>query len=257
MNVNLLAISIGNTRTQLGVFHEGTLQTKAVVTTDVTALAGAIKELFSVIAEEKHAFVLLASVNPAGTQLVTKAAKGIVNIPIQRVEKDMTIPVGRQLDRESIVGEDRLLNAAAAFDTLKQTCVIVDAGTAITVDLVDGKGTFHGGAIGPGASLMLKSLHDFTAQLPEVTFAKPQEVVGHSTTEAMRTAAYHGLRGMVRELVEQYAETIGAYPLVIATGGDSEVLFENYDLVDRVVPDLSLIGLRVTLETWLKDEDGD
>lgn len=255
--MNLLAISIGNTRTQFGVFHNDTLETEAVLTSDAKALAKAIKKHYAVIQGESDAFVLLASVNPAGTELVTKAAKGVIDKPIRRVEKDMPIPVGRQLDRESIVGEDRLLNAAAAFSTLKQTCVVVDAGTAITVDLVDGEGTFHGGAIGPGASLMLKSLHDYTAQLPEITFAKPQEVIGHSTTEAMRTAVYHGLRGMVRELVEQYAETIGAYPMVIATGGDGVTLFEDYDLVDRVVPDLSLIGMRVTLEAWLRDEDED
>ena len=53
-----------------------------------------------------------------------------------------------------MVGEDRLLNAAAAFDKLNQSCVVVDAGTALTIDYIDGKGTFHGGAIVPGAQLI-------------------------------------------------------------------------------------------------------
>ena len=63
----------------------------------------------------------------------------------------------------------------------------------------------------------------------------------------MRTAAFHGLRGMVRELVEKFAETVGQYPLVIATGGDAEMLFKDYELIERIVPDLTLRGLAVTV----------
>ena len=145
------------------------------------------------------------------------------------------------------MARDRLLNAAAAFDVLKQACVVVDAGTALTVDFVDGAGTFHGGAISPGGQLMLDSLHQRTALLPEVKFAKPDEAVGHNTTEAMLAGAFHGLRGTVRELVELFAEHAGTFPMVIATGGDAPLLFADYPLIDRVVPDLTLMGLAVAL----------
>jgi type III pantothenate kinase len=256
MNVNLLAINVGNTRVQLGAFVQGKLEKSSTIPwKDAASLTASLKESGSLVAGEDDAMALMGSVNPQGAQAVIAAAAGVMDLPIRRVEKDINIPIGRQLDRESIVGEDRLLAAAAAYDTLKQACVIVDAGTAITIDLVDGQGTFHGGAIGPGANLMLQSLHEHTAQLPQITFAKPEEPIGHSTTEAMRSAVFHGLRGMVRELVEQYAEHIGSYPLVIATGGDAPILFEDYDLIDRVVPDLALIGLRVTLEASLRDEE--
>lgn len=255
MNVNLLAISVGNTRTHIGVFEQGKLlESRTVSSADQAALAEALKACYSPLAGAEDAFALMASVNPKGAEAVTKAAADIINQPIMRVEKDINIPIGRQLDRESIIGEDRLLCAAAAYDTLKQACIVVDAGTAITVDLIDGQGTFHGGAIGPGANMMLQSLHKHTAQLPEVTFAKPDEPIGHNTAQAMRTAVFYGLRGMVRELTEQYAEAIGNYPVVIATGGDAQTLFEDYDLIDRVVPDLALIGLRVTLQAHLNEE---
>jgi len=256
MKVNLLAINVGNTRTQIGVFVQGKLENHTSVPSgDIQQIAPVLKEYYGQLADEVDVFVLLASVNPAGTLAVEQAARDIIDKPIRRVEKDIPIPIGRQLDRETIVGEDRLLNAAAAYSVLKQTCVVVDAGTAITIDLVDGEGTFHGGAIGAGAKLMLSSLHQHTAQLPEVSFAKPVEPVGHNTVEAMRTAVFHGLRGMVRELAETFAESIGAYPLVIATGGDAELLFADYELIDRVVPDLGLIGLRVTLEAYLREDD--
>lgn len=256
MNVNLLALSVGNTRTHIGVFQDGKLlEARAVACNDKAALAHTLATCHSPIADAPDACVLMASVNPHGAQSLIEAAAGVINQPILRVEKDIDIPIGRQLDRESIVGEDRLLCAAAAYDTLKQACVVVDAGTAITVDLIDGQGTFHGGAIGPGANMMLQSLHQHTAQLPEVTFAKPEEPIGHNTAQAMRTAVFHGLRGMVRELTEKYAEHIGSYPIVIATGGDAPILFEDHDLIDRVVPDLALLGLRVTLQAHLNEEN--
>ena len=196
--------------------------------------------------------ILLSSVNPPVANWVEQEVAEHFKRSVTRVERDLPIPIGRQLDPEAIVGEDRLLNAAAAFDVLKQACVVVDAGTAMTVDFIDGAGTFHGGAITPGAQLMLDSLNQRTAQLPEVELAKPAEAIGHSTIEAMKSGVFYGLRGVVHELVERFAESTGQYPLVVATGGDADLLFRDDELVDRVVPDLTLIGIAATLRIALE-----
>ena len=250
--VNMLAVSVGNTRTCLGAFVEDQLVESATLDNSrQNELGDALEHAFSPLREKPGTVVLMSSVNPPIGQAVEERIQKHLDRPVQRVEQDLTIPIGRQLDPEAIVGEDRLLNAAAAYDVLKQACVIIDAGTAITVDFVDGDGTFHGGAIAPGAQLMLDSLHRRAAQLPEVEFARPVDAIGHNTTEAMRAGVYFGLRGMVRELVERYAEYGGSFPLVVATGGDSHLLFRDFDLVDRVVPDLTLMGLAVTLRVAL------
>ncbi|MCC7407271.1 MAG: type III pantothenate kinase [Phycisphaeraceae bacterium] len=249
--VDLLAVSVGNTRTQLGLFLKGQMtHTSAVANSEPGKFAAAVAEMAERLSEDVEAAdvpAVVASVNPPVEEkvlaLLAQRWKGLV----LRVEEDVAIPIGRQVDHEAIVGQDRLLSAAAAYDVLKQAVVVVDAGTAITVDFVDGAGTFHGGAIGPGAQLMLDSLHQRTALLPEVKFAPPEEPIGHNTTEAMRTAAFYGLRGMVRELVEQYAEVAGTFPMVVATGGDAQVLFEQCDFVDRIVPELTLRGIAVAL----------
>lgn len=255
MKSNLLAISIGNTRTRIGTFVQDELaSSRALPHDDFEALASAIEQAHRSLSADEPPVVLIASVHPAMTKRVEQVVSDRLKARPLRVGRDMAIPIGRQLDREAIVGEDRLLNAAAAYDVLKQACVVVDAGTAVTVDLVDGAGTFHGGAIGAGAQLMLQSLHARTGQLPEVTMARPTEAVGHSTVEAMRSAVYYGLRGMVRELVEKYAEVTGAFPMVVVTGGDAELLFEDHDLVDRIVPDLTLMGMAVTLRTSVAAE---
>ncbi|MDX1683234.1 MAG: type III pantothenate kinase, partial [Phycisphaeraceae bacterium] len=221
MNVNLLAINVGNTHTRFGAFIDGNLEDTRSFTNDRPArLVDEAKEAFEKVAGRDRTAILMGSTNPPVADQLAKRLNGQLDTPVYRVDQDVTIPIGRQLDPEAIVGEDRLLNAAAAFATLEQACVIVDAGTAITIDFVDGAGTFHGGAIAPGAEMMLSSMHKQTAQLPEIDFAAPEEAVGHNTAEAMRSGVFHGLRGMVRELTEQIAEMAGAYPVVIATGGD-------------------------------------
>jgi len=248
--LNLLAISIGNSRTRLGTFLDGKLiESQAIDNSNGAAFAGAIDEAFAPLRSHDDTAILLASVNPAMEEGIRSHLGKQTNKPVWRVDKDLPIPVGRQLDPETLVGDDRLLNAAAAYDTLKQACIIVDAGTAMTVDLVDGAGTFHGGAICPGAQMMLNALHGRAAQLPELELTPPRGAIGHSTTEAMLSGIFHGVRGMVRELTEQFAEQIGTYPTVIATGGDADLVFGHYELVDRVVPELTMMGMLVTLRT--------
>jgi type III pantothenate kinase len=101
---------------------------------------------------------------------------------------------------------------------------------------------------------MLDSLKQRTGLLPETEFAAPMEAIGHNTVEAMRSGVFYALRGMVQQLSEQYAEVAGAFPLVVATGGDANVLFREWELVDRVVPELTLQGLAVTLRRALEGE---
>ena len=256
---SLLAVSIGNTRTRIGAFVDGKLaETATIENGSDEKLGEAIDSAYAPLRDNPDAAVLLAAVNTPQAERVTAALTERTGRAIHRIERDLPVPVGRQLDPEAIVGEDRLLNAAAAYDVLKQACVVVDAGTAITVDFVDGAGTFHGGAIAPGGQLMLDALQERTSLLPEVEFGRPEEALGHNTTEAMKTGVYHALRGMVHELVEKYAEVAGSFPLVIATGGDGALLFKEDERVDRVVPDLTLMGMALTWRTavsQLKDDE--
>jgi type III pantothenate kinase len=132
---------------------------------------------------------------------------------------------------------------AAAYEQMAKACVVVDAGTAVTVDCCNDTGDFLGGAIAPGARTMLQSLHEKTARLPQVELAVPSGAFGKNTREAMLQGVYHGVRGMVRELVEQYATELGNWPDIIATGGDAQMLFEGWELIHAVSPDLTLYGI--------------
>jgi len=256
MKTNLLAISVGNTRTRVGVFVEDELiETDALENSDTARVCQVIQQAYAPLRNHDNASVLLASTNPAISDSLARQIQQSTGKEVWRVGKDLPIPVGLQLDPETIVGEDRLLNAAAAYDVLKQACVVVDAGTAMTVDFVDGAGTFHGGAICAGGQMMLDALAKRAAQLPELELYQPDSPIGHNTGQAMLSGAFYGIRGMVRELVERFAEQVGAFPLVVATGGDASLVLREFELIDRVVPELTLMGMALTVRVAQQQED--
>jgi len=256
---NIVAVNVGNSRTQVGRFIDGRLDELATFANDNTTDAvHRILEDWQQISTLQRPAVILASVNERISGEIKSATEDQLGTSVYVIGDDLPAPIGRQLEPETITGADRLLDAAAAYDTVQQACVIVDVGTAITIDFVDGEGTFHGGAIAPGAQMQLNALHENTAALPELHFRQPDdESFGRNTAQAMLQGVYHGIRGMVRQLTEQYAERYGAYPLVIATGGDAQCLFGNDQLIDRIVPELTLLGINVAARYALAGDDAD
>jgi len=252
-----LAVSVGNSRTAISIVrdndlhevhhcsHEKTQETADTVLNEIESLCRQIDG-------EYEPVVLIGSVNNTIADKLTEAIEDQDGVRILRAERDVPIPIGRCLDPETIVGHDRLLNAAAAYDRFKQACIVIDAGTAVTVDFIDGEGTFHGGAIAPGAVMQLKALHRETTLLPEVELAAPNdEAWGANTTQAMLHGVCLGIRGMARYLIERYSEVYGAYPTIIATGGDAHLLFDRDELIEHIIDDLTLQGLAVTWKIFV------
>jgi len=250
----LIAISVGNTRTRIGHFRGGALEhARAVLSTDNDALA---REVLDLKPADPAAPVVIASVNPPVSSRLELALAGPIEGrggAVYRLGRDVQIPIANALRDDSTVGQDRLLNALGAYSRAKQACVIVDAGTAITMDFVDGEGVFQGGAIAPGLALMLRALHDRTAALPDIAFepVPDSEPFGKDTPSAMRLGAQSAIRGMVRTLAERYAEALGAYPQIVATGGDAGVLFEGDEVIEHIVPDLTLMGIHAACQMEL------
>jgi type III pantothenate kinase len=242
----LLAISVGNTRTAVGHFHGDELHTtQHIATSDVKAIVDAAAEQWKHAEGDAEAEVVIAGVDDEACARIEAGVAQRLQTNVWRVGRDVAIPIGQRLDPGTRTGQDRLLCAAAAYAMLKQAVIVVDAGTCVTIDFVDGEGTFHGGAIAPGARMQLASMHAGTAALPEVNFKLPDadETFGRNTEQAMLLGVYEGIRGMVQRLAERYAEAYGAFPHVIATGGDAPMLFEQDAVVTRVVPDLVLRGI--------------
>lgn len=247
----LVTVSVGNTRTQIGRFEDGQLAaSEHVLNADADTVASRVARHWDALDGADERAIALASVNDTFARTLETEIESRTGEGIERIGRDLAVPIGTQLDEGTRTGMDRLLCAAAAFARVKQACIIIDAGTAVTVDFVDGIGTFQGGAIAPGLRMQLLSLHKGTDALPEVTPEEPQpEHFGKSTAEAMRQGAYWGIRGLVQKLVERYSEAFGAFPMVIATGGDAELLFRDDELVNHIVPDLALHGIAAAYES--------
>lgn len=243
MDINLLVLNIGNSRLAIGSFVSGELQyTKRIALEQRDDIQGAIAEAWKAVGHA-DAEVCAASVNPTVNEFVEHAAQQATGKPVQWVGQQIDLPMPVKTDVPEKTGVDRILAMAAAYEQMQTACVVVDAGTAVTVNVCDNKGNFLGGAIAPGAAMMLKAMHERTAKLPDVSFAVPEKAIGTSTEQAMLHGVYHGIRGMVKELVEAYAVELGTWPDIICTGGDAQTLFGGWELVHAISPDLILYGI--------------
>jgi type III pantothenate kinase len=256
----IVAVSVGNTNTSFALYAD--LEGSAfgsLPSGDGAAIASAVLERFEALSDALQSAVVIASVNAAAADALTDALRSSLPTKVFRLGEDLDIPLQGRLDPEALTGQDRILNALAAYETMGQACVVVDAGTAITIDFVDGEGVFHGGAIAPGVRMALDAMHRGTSALPKVEFAAPDadSFFGRDTTQAMLHGAFYGARGLVRLLTERYAEAYDAYPPVIATGGDARALFEQDELVDRIVPDLTLRGIAIACRSALGTMEND
>jgi type III pantothenate kinase len=244
MDINLLAISVGNSRMALGPFVGGALQHVLRVSHEQRAdWPAIITQAWMPIAKREGAAVAAATVNPPLVEPLELAVNGATNHDIEWVGSDLDLPIKVRTKTPAETGIDRTLNMAAAFEQMGKGCVVVDAGTAITIDCCNDAGEFLGGSISPGVGMQLDALHDKTARLPRVNFAKPAGTFGDNTEQAILQGVYHGIRGLVKELAENYATELGYWPDIIATGGDAPALFEGWELIHAIAPDLTLYGL--------------
>lgn len=254
-DLSLIAIAVGNTRTRIGRYVGKDLADP--VSLPNSDLAAVVSAAFRASEEHHGAPFVVASVNnPFADTLCARLGAGAED-RVLRIGRDIAIPLKHSLDDASTVGHDRLLNALGAYSRAEQACVVIDAGTAITVDFVDGEGNFHGGVIAPGLHMMLRALHEQTAALPKVDVTKPDPArgpFGKDTRHAMMLGVIGAAQGLARLMVERYSEAFGAYPQIVATGGDAALLFEDDEIVEHIVPDLQLLGIR---EAFVRDVEAD
>lgn len=148
------------------------------------------------------------------------------------------------------VGADRIAGAVGAVGRYPdEELVIIDFGTATTVEAVSAEREYLGGVIVPGLMIAMRSLEQNTAGLPKVEIVRPDRVCGRSTVDSIQAGLYWGHLGMVREIRDRLARECfaGRRPVVIATGGFAG-LFADAGLFDVVAPDLALEGIRIAQE---------
>lgn len=251
----LLAIDIGNTNLSLGTVRDGSLvavrraATAAAATPDeVEILLGLLLGLDGRRLDDIGAIALASTVPAAAAAVETVAARRTIACVTASA---VTVPLPVRVDRPGEVGPDRLVNAYAAARLYGTPAVVVDCGTATTLDAVDHAGAFVGGAIAPGLVLGLEALASRTARLPRVEPRLPDGSIGHDTAAAIRAGTVLGHRVMIEGLLlrmrRELAAGAGVAPhdvRVVLTGGLSVLPWaRTVEGVDAIDPELTLRGL--------------
>ncbi len=155
------------------------------------------------------------------------------------------LPAPPRVDRGATVGPDRLVNAAGAFDRHGGNLIVVDFGTATTMDVVADDGAYVGGVIAPGVNLSLEALHQAAAALPHVDVSRPEKVIGTNTVECMQSGVFWGYIGLVRGICERIKAEYGRPMRIIGTGGLAPLFSQGDVLFDTIEDDLTMHGLTV------------
>lgn len=248
----LLAVDVGNTQTHLGVFdreeiaHEWRASTDARRTADELALLfGEFLQLGGLSFSSQISAVAISSVVPRATQELREMTDRYFGFSAIVVEPGIKTGVSIVTDSPREVGADRIANAVAAHTMFPDSHkVIVDFGTAITVDAVSAKGEYLGGAIAPGLDTAASALFSSTAQLPRVELVEPLGAIGKGTVASVQSGILYGTAGLVDGLVDRVVDELGGPARVIATGGMAQVLARHCRTIELTEPMLTLYGLR-------------
>ncbi len=191
----------------------------------------------------------IASVVPAQTDVIADGVELVTGERPTLVSARLALPFAVAYATPETLGADRIAAAVAAWHLSDgRPVVVVDAGTAVTLDAVDvrdGLPVYLGGAIAPGPDLLATSLARGTGALPHVPFGGPTLAIGDSTAEAIRTGVAGLFAGGVALLLAETRAALSAPPVVIATGGVAGWLVARGLPVDAVVPTLVLDGIRL------------
>lgn len=256
----LLTIDVGNTHITVGVFNDASLlrtwrlHTNRHATADEMGLllTGLLKQ--ATRQNDQVQGVAIASVVPALDAPLFQAAQLYLHQTPVVVGHGARLGIRNRYKKPEEVGADRLVNAVAVHHLFpKQASIVVDFGTATTFDCVSARGDYLGGAICPGMELAGEWLATHTAKLPRVTFeAAPTHALGRTTKESLQSGLFWGYIALVEGLLQRLTREMGGRRLtIVATGGLSPVIGPHLKSVQRILPNLTLEGLRLI---WLHNK---
>ena len=226
--MSLFLLDIGNTHTRYGLMENGEIAySKNCETVSLNRL------------------VIPNDIPIAAATVVPKAKKWFENKDVFWVDNNVKTGIDLSLVDASALGADRIANLAALACFADLPAIIVDCGTAVTVEVLDSDKVFRGGQIAPGRFLMRKSLADYTAQLPFLPVDDiKSETFGWNTCDAIRLGTDFGLVGAVKEFLKATKKELGSDVCqVFVTGGDADILIENIEGLETVSTDFTLFGI--------------
>jgi type III pantothenate kinase len=253
----LLAVDAGNTNIVFALFDGGEVRARWRMATDPRRTGDEyavwLTQLLALEGLERSAVdrVIISIVVPRALhnlEVLSTKYFGVEPLIAGRAPVEW----GMDLDVEEpqSLGADRAVNAIAAHALHEGDLIVVDFGTASTIDWIDYRGAYKGGIIAPGINLSLDALVSAAAKLPRIAIEAPatNSVVGRNTVDQMNIGIYWGYVALIEGLITRMKTEIGRPAKVIATGGLAVLFEQQTDVFDAVEPDLTLRGLAMLAE---------
>ena len=247
----LLAIDIGNTNIVIGCIRDDEIMFTARIATDRTRTSDQygveiknMLEAFGVSRSDISDCIISSVVPPVFNSVRTGVLKVIGKQPMV-VGPGLKTGLKIHVDVPSQVGSDRIVIAVAALAEYEAPLVLMDMGTATTIEVVEPENVYMGGVIFPGVMVSLDALTSRAAQLPGISLDKPKSVIGKNTVDCMRSGMMYGTAAMIDGIVDRIEEELGHKSTLIATGGMARFitpLCRHNIILER---DLLLKGLNI------------
>ena len=252
----LVAADIGNTQTVLGAFEGEGLRERWRMATEehrsadeIGASCAAFMNLSGLKLEDVEALIVSSDVPPL-IRSYKNLARDILGVPFYSVSSEMETGLEIHYDDMGALGSDRIVNSVAAVRYYGSPAIIVDFGTATTVEAVGRDARYLGGALMPGIYLSLEALAARAAKLQNVDLeAKTPQAIAVNTPDSIRSGFIYGYPGAVDALIRRFKDELGEPDAhVLATGGPAPFIVRHCREIDTLDPDLTLKGLRILYE---------
>ncbi len=247
----LLAIDIGNTNIVIGCIENDEIKFKARIATDRLRTSDQygveivnMLQAFGVQKEQIDDCIISSVVPPVFNSVRTGVVKVIGKQPMV-VGPGLKTGLNIHVDVPGQVGADRIVIAVAALAEYKAPLILMDMGTATTIEVVEPDNVYTGGVIFPGVKISLDALTSRTAQLPGISLDKPGKVIGRNTVDCMRSGMMYGTAAMLDGLVERIEEELGHSCTLVATGGMAQFITPLCRRQVVLEKDLLLKGLNI------------
>ncbi|HEX6956831.1 MAG TPA: type III pantothenate kinase [Ferrovibrio sp.] len=244
----LLAINANNTNVKFGVIDgdrivgEWRQHTSAMRTADEHAVW--LMQLMAIekIDPEQITDAIIASVVPQATFNLRRLCQRYFGTePL--ILGEPNVRYGIQIKGQG-AGADRICNTVGASVLFPRTpLIVVDFGTATTFDVVDEEGSYCGGVIAPGINLSIEALVNATALLPRIVVERPTHVIGTNTVDCMHSGVFWGYVGLIEGIVSRIRSEFARPMKVISTGGLAPVFDGATNVIEQIVPDITVRGL--------------
>jgi type III pantothenate kinase len=226
----LLAIDIGNTNIVIGIIHNDEILFKARIATDRLRTSDQygveirnMLEAFDIRMADISDCIIASVVPPVFNSVYTGVLKMTGKQPLV-VGPGLKTGLNIHVDIPSQVGSDRIVAAVAALAEYKAPLVLIDMGTATTIEVVEPENVYMGGIIFPGVMVSLDSLTSRAAQLPGISLDKPKNIIGKNTVDCMRSGMMYGTAAMLDGMIDRIAEELGHASTIVATGGMAQFI---------------------------------